>query len=505
MRRLMRRGASGLAFLLVFAGPYWLFVSRSQSHHAFVQESPKWTTLSPAERSAFRQFPAYRGAVPILTYHHISSDGDGRYLSPSTFAEQMAMLHEAGFTTISGAQFIAFLRHGASLPPKPLLLTFDDGIESLWTKADPVLKRFGMRAVAFVITSNLDRRSTYYLGREELRTAVRSGRWELGSHSSDGHRFITGSDGRTQGPFYTTRMWNGHGVEIDRAFEARVNADLSASVRDLKAFGPSLPRLFAFPFSAGSVDDREVTRRLRRAVRRNFDFSFINGASAHFIGPADAPFELMNRFLVTPQDTGESLFERLRSAVPLRPRLPNGLRHADLWVDDAGVPIAVGDTLHDGHLRLAPPTQEWREASLSPQRTVSWGDYRTRVRVDGLRADNGMEATGVLSLRRRDHPLQLSMVSVSVSASNFSVALITPTGATTHLVTGRLRQSASHELDALVVGERFTLRVDNGDEITVAVPGYRYGGVSLGAGREDDQSPQPEFSELSITPVEGGQ
>ena len=73
---------------------------------------------------------------PILLYHHIAvlplhtSKAMRRWtLSPKIFEAQMDWVTNHGFHTITMEQLIGHLKHGAVLPPKPIVLTFDDGLK----------------------------------------------------------------------------------------------------------------------------------------------------------------------------------------------------------------------------------------------------------------------------------------------------------------------------------------------------------------------------------------
>ncbi|HXH08792.1 MAG TPA: polysaccharide deacetylase family protein [Alphaproteobacteria bacterium] len=101
-----------------------------------------------------------RDRVPALVYHRFLPkakvdtgeiiDHEPTYVSYDTaFAEQMAYLDREGYTTISLGEFVAFQDGEASLPPKPIILTFDDGFMSIYRYAFPVLKQYGMKATVF--------------------------------------------------------------------------------------------------------------------------------------------------------------------------------------------------------------------------------------------------------------------------------------------------------------------------------------------------------------------
>ncbi|MGI5240384.1 polysaccharide deacetylase family protein [Dactylosporangium sp. CA-139066] len=100
-----------------------------------------------------------RTVVPVLGYHSISDerrDGTLRWsVSPGDFADQMALISERGRTALTVSRYAAALRGLARLPPRPVLITFDDGFPDLAGTALPVLRQYDLSATAYVITSRL--------------------------------------------------------------------------------------------------------------------------------------------------------------------------------------------------------------------------------------------------------------------------------------------------------------------------------------------------------------
>jgi peptidoglycan/xylan/chitin deacetylase (PgdA/CDA1 family) len=90
-------------------------------------------------------------ALPVMMYHHVSSAPGMITVSPGHFAAQMAHLANAGYTTIGSAQLSAYLA-GEPLPPKSVMLTFDDGYLDNWVHAHPVLRAYGLTALCFLVT-----------------------------------------------------------------------------------------------------------------------------------------------------------------------------------------------------------------------------------------------------------------------------------------------------------------------------------------------------------------
>lgn len=123
--------------------------------------------------------------VPILMYHVIAAPpAHARYpslfVAPARFRAQMRWLAAHGYHAVTLERLYAHWRRGLPLPPRPLVLTFDDGYRSVATAALPVLRRLGWPGVV-----NLELRHEtlpWGLSRRQLRALLAAG-WELDSHS----------------------------------------------------------------------------------------------------------------------------------------------------------------------------------------------------------------------------------------------------------------------------------------------------------------------------------
>ncbi len=101
--------------------------------------------------------------LTVLVYHRIADPDapDFRYFrpnvsaTPQVFRRQMAYVAEH-FNVIDLARLQAFIRDGCPLPPRPLLITFDDGYLDNYTNAYPVLRDYRLPAVIFLITDQMD-------------------------------------------------------------------------------------------------------------------------------------------------------------------------------------------------------------------------------------------------------------------------------------------------------------------------------------------------------------
>ena len=93
----------------------------------------------------------------VLMYHKVNDDWPNPTTVPTVvFDEQMTLLGELGYVTVSLDAVLEHYVRGAPLPPKAVLLTFDDGYRDNLENALPILRRNGYPAVLFVPIGFLD-------------------------------------------------------------------------------------------------------------------------------------------------------------------------------------------------------------------------------------------------------------------------------------------------------------------------------------------------------------
>nr|WP_187263089.1 polysaccharide deacetylase family protein [Pontibacter beigongshangensis] len=147
------------------------------------------TDTSPAPAPADATTMLARKQVPILCYHQIrdwqpsDSKAAKTYIVPTAqFQEQLQMLADSGYQTILPDQLLAYLTTGAPLPPRPIMLTFDDTNLSQYTIAAPEMQKHGFKGVFFIMTVSLGR--PRYMSRPQVKELADAGH-VIGSHTWD--------------------------------------------------------------------------------------------------------------------------------------------------------------------------------------------------------------------------------------------------------------------------------------------------------------------------------
>ncbi len=88
--------------------------------------------------------------LPILTFHDIDDRPSVISVSPDVFQFGMRRLTEEGYKTIPLSRIVECIRKAEPFPDRAMSITFDDGYRSVYEKAFPVLREYGMTATVFL-------------------------------------------------------------------------------------------------------------------------------------------------------------------------------------------------------------------------------------------------------------------------------------------------------------------------------------------------------------------
>jgi len=201
--------------------------------------------LRPAAAKSVQPEIAAAGAtgplVAILCYHDLSDDPDreSQTVSPKFLSDQIRACKQAGWTFMSLSELLARRDHPEQLPPRVMVLTFDDGYRSFREKALPILRAEGVKATLAIITAFVDHPPPDLpplMSWNEIREVERSGMVEIASHTHDVHRYATDNPFRDTAPSVSARRY----LEPESRYEnreeyrARIRADLVESQRMLR-------------------------------------------------------------------------------------------------------------------------------------------------------------------------------------------------------------------------------------------------------------------------------
>jgi len=217
--------------------------------------------------------------LPILLYHSVApvqelNPANLYTLDVEQFKAHMKYLHDNGFQTITTEQLSDLLYRKKKLPPKSVMITFDDGIANNLEYAYPVLKEYGFHAVEYVITSYVKQEAEPFApGQRQFMNLPRMKEcgdvFEYQSHTDNMHYYHT----------------PGSPILLNAA-EDEIRMDLRKSF-DL----PQMKKTsFAFPY--GGYDKRLLRSAARAEGRAGHDHQALlrhAGFRPHGTGPIHVP------------------------------------------------------------------------------------------------------------------------------------------------------------------------------------------------------------------------
>jgi peptidoglycan/xylan/chitin deacetylase (PgdA/CDA1 family) len=168
--------------------------------------------------------------VPILCYHRLGTASSKMVVAPSSFEAQLDWLARNDYRVIPLADLSAFLAGKKALPRRSVVITFDDGYESVYRHAYPLLKRHGFPATVFVYTDFVGAGDA--LTWPQLREMAASGLVDIQSHSKSHRNLIE----RRQG-------------ESDERYRAAIDQEMRVPRETLERRLPQNPvQHLAYPF-----------------------------------------------------------------------------------------------------------------------------------------------------------------------------------------------------------------------------------------------------------------
>jgi len=268
--------------------------------------------------------PAER--VPVLCYHYLRGgggplrvlkvlayvvlslpvldDADVWTVTEDQFEKQMRWLSENGYETVTLKQ-VARWREGAiEMPPKPVVITFDDGDRSVLDHAWPVLDRYGFTASLFVVTGKVGEswKGVDNLNWAELRQMHDSGTFDIQSHTHDLHHKV--SKGRQHVPVFLAGANGDHEFEAYLSWEDAILDDLGTSRALIRRHIGVESQFLAWPYGHGSeaVDQVAVEAGFKGIVTMQGNINLRFGESVSDGGPAWQQLEI-DRFPVSARTT----------------------------------------------------------------------------------------------------------------------------------------------------------------------------------------------------------
>jgi biofilm PGA synthesis lipoprotein PgaB len=190
----------------------------------------------------------YSGKVAVLEYHNIDPIASDYTITPETFKLHLEALKANHYNVISMQDFIAFQEGQYSVPPDAVVITFDDGYDSFYRYAYPILKEQGMFATNFIIVKYLNTNPGIpFLNWDQIQQMALDG-FSFFSHTYNTHDFVNNAKGKSIDPLTNPiYLKEKDRTENEKEYETRILADLKKADQMIEFKLGSQPKLLCFP------------------------------------------------------------------------------------------------------------------------------------------------------------------------------------------------------------------------------------------------------------------
>ncbi len=234
--------------------------------------------------------------VPILCYHHIKDvdvlpkNTAGYTVTVNKFKDHMKALADSGYKTITPEEYYQYLTVGASLPKKPVMITYDDTDEEQFSIAKPEMDKYGFKGVYYIMTISIGR--PRYMSKEQIRQLSEEGH-VIASHTWDHSRvdrYVVGDrmipDGKKQKKF---NDWD---------------VQLTQTKKKLEEITGKQVEYFAYPFGIWSKE--AIPEIQKRGYKMAFQLSTKRDSLQ--------PLYTARRIIVAPSWSGQGLLKAMNSS-----------------------------------------------------------------------------------------------------------------------------------------------------------------------------------------------
>lgn len=218
-------------------------------------------SVTAQSKSASKQPQGASGhhSLVILVYHHIdTSTPASTSTDPDLFEQHLEYLNDNDFSVLPVEQAIQTLMNGQSLPKKAVAITFDDGYESIYKTAFPLLKKYQFPFSVFVSTQPINQQFGAMMSWQNLKEMAESGATILNHTVSHAH-LLELNDEQLQ-------------MEISKA-QSEINDNLGET-----------PAVFAYPFGEYN---RDIANKLKQ--QGYFALAQYSGPASQYSDPQALP------------------------------------------------------------------------------------------------------------------------------------------------------------------------------------------------------------------------
>lgn len=203
-------------------------------------------------------------AVPIVMYHSLlkNSNQIGKYvITPTEFENDLKYLKDNGYSAITMTELIDYVYNNADLPPKPVIITFDDGNLNNYIYGKPILQKYGMKAVISVVGTYTESFSKSpfptndpnyaFVSWDQIKVMSDSGYFEIQNHTYNLHTI--------NNKRYGIKQQKGESLE---SYQNMLSSDVAKLQDKINEVTGITPNTFVYPFGYMNKESKNIMKLL---------------------------------------------------------------------------------------------------------------------------------------------------------------------------------------------------------------------------------------------------
>lgn len=250
-----------------------LIISLSSWADSAISLTDRIITTTQGQSLEFQAFCYHDVEDPGTPMDKMASDS----VDLDEFVQQMTWMKHNGYTFLKVDDLVNAANTGKLLPPKSVLVTFDDGYKSFYNKIFPVAKELKIPVVLGLVGSWLETKEgekvqygsdlysrELFITWEEAKEMSDSGLIEMANHSFDSHKGVLANPQGNTEPAFTARIYNkdSNTYESDSDYLIRVKQDLIKNQSLIKSKLGKNPRIMVWPFGRYNGISKEIAKSL---------------------------------------------------------------------------------------------------------------------------------------------------------------------------------------------------------------------------------------------------
>lgn len=251
--------------------------------------------------------PAVMAKVAIFCYHEVDRPNDAFAVSSGRLEAHLKYLKKEGYHFVTLNEYLAYTDGKLKLPDKSVMITFDDGYRSFYTKVYPLLKKYDVPAMLAIVTSWTDGEGLPTDVRavatwDELKEMEKSGLVTVVSHSHALHKQqVLDPQGDRNGIAGARLYLNGR-YETDEEYIRRLDNDMAQTQAEFRQYLGHPSKVMVWPY--GIYSGPAIDAAARHGMTATF---LLDGG----VNPADKAHQVYARRMIISSDTSVRVLKKL--------------------------------------------------------------------------------------------------------------------------------------------------------------------------------------------------